>query len=145
MSHEVIPSQGIRVARIDRAFGWLLILASVGHTTGTVLWTQPMSQLFIWSLGASLAGLLLGALNIVRAGRPEDRTLAAITAVGTTGWALLALAFGISIGNVLDPRAMTHFIVACALVVFSVRTWSGRAGMPVSQRFGKARAAGTGS
>jgi Na+/H+-dicarboxylate symporter len=89
---------------VDRIFGGLLALAACGHTVGTFLWTQPMSGIFIWSLGSSLAAGLLAALNLVRAGRPNDKTLALITMVGTACWALVALGFGISIGNVLDPR-----------------------------------------
>lgn len=101
----------------DRIFGWLLILGSCGHTAGTFMWLQPMSGMFIWSLGSSLAAALLGALNIVRAGRPNDKTLAAITTIGTACWALLAVGFGKSIGNVLDPRVVFHVIVATVLAV----------------------------
>jgi hypothetical protein len=107
---------------IDRIFGVLLILGACGHTAGTILWTQPMSGIFIWSLGSSLAAFLLGALNIVRAGRPDDKTLAAITTIGTAAWALLAWVFGMSIGNVLDPRPLGHTIFAVALTIFGVRT-----------------------
>lgn len=113
---------------IDRIFGWLLVLGSCGHTVGTLLWTQPMSGIFIWSLGSSLAAALLGTLNIVRAGRPEDRTLAAITAIGTAWWALLAFGFGKSIGNVFDPRPLSHVIIAIVLVVFSALTLRRNAG-----------------
>lgn len=107
---------------VDRIFGALLVLASAGHTFGTILWTQPMSEIFIWSLGSSLAAALLGALNIVRAGRPEDKTLAAITAIGTACWALVTFAFGKSIGNLLDPRPLSHMVISLVLVIFSAVT-----------------------
>lgn len=107
---------------VDRIFGGLLVLASAGHTVGTILWTQPMSEIFIWSLGSSLAAALLGALNIVRAGRPEDKTLAAITAIGTACWALVTFAFGKSIGNLLDPRPLSHMVISLVLVIFSAVT-----------------------
>ncbi len=106
----------------DRIFGLLLILAACGHTVGTILWTQPMSGVFIWSLGSSLAALLLGTLNIVRAGRPDDKTLAIITLIGTACWAAVAFAFGKSIGNVLDPRPLSHVIISLVLVVLSAAT-----------------------
>src|SRR5437773_3840563 len=61
---------------IDRIFGYLLILGACGHTIGTFMWIQPMSGIFIWSLGSSLAAALLGTLNVVRAGRPDDKPLA---------------------------------------------------------------------
>ncbi len=112
---------------IDRVFGCLLVLGACGHTAGTLMWLKPMSGIFIWSLGSSLAGLLLGVLNLVRAGRPNDRTLAVITTIGTACWALLAVAFGASIGNVLDPRAAGHTIIALVLVAFGILTLLRRA------------------
>jgi uncharacterized membrane protein YbjE (DUF340 family) len=81
-----------------------------------------MSGIFIWSLGSSLAAALLGTLNVVRAGRPDDKTLAILTAVGSACWALLALAFGKSIGNLEDPRAVFHALVSLILLIFSVGT-----------------------
>jgi hypothetical protein len=94
---------------------------------GTFLWTQPMSGIFIWSLGSSLAAALLATLNIVRAGRPDDKTLALITVVGTACWALVAFGFGRSIGNVLDPRPLAHVIISIVLVIFSgVTFWRRR-------------------
>jgi len=81
-----------------------------------------MSRLFVWSLGSSLAGKLLGVLNIVRAGRPDDKTLAIITTAATTCWPVLALAFGKSIGNLLDPRVVDHAGISAALVIFGLLT-----------------------
>ena len=107
---------------VDRIFGVLLALAAGGHTVGTILWTQPMSGIFVWSLGSSLAAFLLAALNIVRAGRPDDKTLALITALGTACWALVAFAFGLSIHHVLDARPLGHVIISIVLIVFSATT-----------------------
>lgn len=118
--------------RVDRIFGWLLILGAVGHTVGTVLWTQPMSGIFVWSLGSSLAGALLGTLNLVRAGRPSDKTLAIITAIGTACWGILAFTFGLSIGNIFDPRPLSHTLISIVLVIFSVLTIRRSAGHPVA-------------
>ncbi len=108
--------------KVDRVFGWLLILGSCGHTAGTFLWVPFMSGMFVWSLGSSLAAALLGVLNLVRAGRPDDKTLAMITAIGSACWVLIAVAFGQSINNLLDPRALMHAITAAVLVGFSIRT-----------------------
>lgn len=107
---------------IDRVFGGLLLMAAAGHTVGTILWTEPMSGIFIWSLGSSLAAGLLATLNIVRAGRPDDKTLAIITAIGTACWAVIAFSFGISIGNVFDPRPLGHVLISIGLVIFSALT-----------------------
>src|SRR5215813_12160511 len=109
----------------DRIFGVLLILAACGHTVGTILWTKPMSGVFIWSLGSSLAALLLGTLNLVRAGRPDDKTLAAITLIGTACWAAVAFELGKSIGNVVDPRPLGNVIISLVLVVLGAATLSG--------------------
>ena len=106
----------------DRVFGWLMILGTCLHTVGTISLTKFMSDVFVWSLGASIAGFLLGALNLVRAGRPADKTLAYITVVGTFLWAMLAVTFGVSIGNVFDPRVITNVIISAALVFFCIRS-----------------------
>lgn len=111
---------------VDRAFGGLLVLATVGHSFGTVLMTPFLSGLFVWSLGSSLAGFLLGALNLVRAGRPQDRTLAAMTAIGTTCWIFVCLGFSLTIHNLLDPRPLIHEVISVVLVMFSLRTLVGR-------------------
>jgi hypothetical protein len=52
----------------------------------------------------------------------ERQTLAAIAAIGTACWALVAFGFGMSIGNVLDPRPLSHVVISMVLVVFSVIT-----------------------
>jgi hypothetical protein len=127
---------------MDRTFGVLLILGACGHTIGTLVWLQPGGGIFIWSLGSSLAAVLLGVLNIVRAGRPEDKTLAAITAIGTACWALLALGFGLSINNVLDPRPAGHFVIAVVLTIFSVLTLSGRTTLQQQRESNRAAAPG---
>ena len=120
---------------IDRIFAVLLALAACGHTAGTLLWTQPMSGIFIWSLGSSLAAGMLAALNFVRAGRPNDKTLAVITAVGTACWALVAFAFGLSIHNVLDPRPLSHVVISIALVIFSAISFLRRPAQASSPSF----------
>jgi hypothetical protein len=110
---------------VDRIFGWLLVLATVGHTIGTVIWTQFLSGIFVWSLGSALASGLLGVLNLVRAGRPGDRTLALITAIGTACEILISFAFGLSIGNLFDPRPLVHVIISVVLLIFCIRTIQG--------------------
>lgn len=112
---------------IDRIFAVLLILGTCGHIAGTLMLAPPMSGVWIWSLGASLAGLILGPLHLVRAGRPNDRAVALIATLGTVGWFFVALAFGISIHHVLDPRPFAHMIISAVLVAFGVRTLMGGA------------------
>jgi hypothetical protein len=111
---------------LDRAASILLLLGAAGHTVGTVLSLPPSHDAFIWSLGSSLAAVLVGVLNLVRAGRPSDRTLAWICLGGSLGWALVVLGFGLIIGNLVDPRVDMHLVASLALVAFSVRTLLGR-------------------
>lgn len=106
----------------DRVFGVLLILSSCGHTVGTILWAPFMSGLFVWSLGASIAAALTGVLNVVRAGRPSDKTIAVIATAATAGWLMICLAFGKSIANFADPRVIGNCVIATVLVCFGVRT-----------------------
>lgn len=114
---------------VDRIFGVLLILGTCGHIAGTLMLAPAMSGIWIWSLGAGLCGLVLGPLHLVRAGRPHDRPVALIATLGTAGWFFVALAFGVSIHHVLDPRPFGHMIISAALVAFGIRTLLG-AGQP---------------
>jgi len=107
---------------VDKIFGCLSILGTLGHTVGTILWAPFLSGIFVWSMGASLGGFVLGALNLLRAGRPTDRPLAWITAIGTAGTVLVALGFGKSIGNCFDPRVVGNVVISTVLVLFSLRT-----------------------
>ena len=107
---------------IDRTFGWLLILATCGHTMGTLKFYPAMTDVWVWSLSASLAGAILGAINIIRAGRSGDGALAVVTAGGCAGWALMALAFGSSIHNLRDPRVVGNVFIAAVLLACSCAT-----------------------
>lgn len=108
--------------KVDQVFGVLLILGACGHTAGTLLWLPAMSPMWIWSLAGALAVGVLGVLNLVRTARPHDRTIALITTIGTAIWAMLALAFGKSINNLLDVRALVHFVDSVVLVCFGILT-----------------------
>jgi hypothetical protein len=110
---------------IDRVFG-LMILGCVGHTLGTMKFYPAMSDVWVWSLGTSLAGFLLGATNLLRASRLNDKPLAAITLTGTAAFAFVAIGFGRSIHNMADPRVVGNLIIATALVALSARSLTER-------------------
>jgi hypothetical protein len=112
---------------IDRLFAALLLVGGVLHAFGSIYGYRLGSEVLVWALSGSLAAILLAVLNLVRAGRPEDRTLAWITFCGCLCWAAVAIAFGAAIGNVADPRVLWHAISALALAAFSLRTAIGRA------------------
>lgn len=107
---------------IDRVFGWLLVLGAILHSVGSFVALRSNPGVLVWALSGSLAALLVAALNLMRVNRPGDRTLAWVSAAGSIAWTLVAIGFGASIGNVLDPRAMYHAVAGAVLAVFSVRT-----------------------
>jgi hypothetical protein len=114
--------ESVAVKIVDRVFGVLLILATCGHIGGTLVWLPAMSDIWIWSLGAALCGLVLGALNLVRAGRRHDRAVALIATLGTVGWFCISLWVGISMHHVLDPRPLSHMIISAVLIAFGMRS-----------------------
>ncbi len=77
------------------------------------------------AFSATLAGLLLGALNVLRIGRPGDRTLAWISFVGCLGWLAGVIGLGAVIGNVLDFRVVTMGLITVVLAIFSCRSARG--------------------
>ena len=82
--------------------------------------------MLVWALSGSLAALLVAALNLMRVNRPGDGSLAWVAAAGSIAWALVAIGFGASVGNVFDPRALYHTIAGAALAAFSIRTATAR-------------------
>jgi hypothetical protein len=116
---------------LDRVFGWLLILGGVGHTAGTIigygsLHTESGPELLLWSLSASLFIFLLGTVNLVRAGRHGDRTLAWITLIFNFCQLISVLQFGRLIHNMLDPRVIGFAIVTLVLCAMSLRTMTAK-------------------
>jgi len=107
---------------IDRIFGVLLLIGACLHAFGALRAYPLGSEGLVWSLAGTLAAGLVAVLNLVRAGRPADHTLAWITFVGSLAWVAIAIAFGAAIGNVLDPRVLWHAIAALVLAGFSLRT-----------------------
>src|SRR5262245_48728690 len=107
----------------DRILGWLLVLGALLHAGGSIVAARNNPQLLVWALSGSLAALLVASMNLLRVNRPQDRSLAAVCIFGSLGWATGAIGFGLSIGNVFDPRAMYHAIVALSLAAMSFRTY----------------------
>ena len=109
---------------IERVLAWLLAVSGALHVMGTFAGYPSGSEVFVWSLAATLAVFLLVAINLMRINRPQDRTLAVVSAIGCIIWAGLALGFGHAIGNIVDPRALIHAVLSLALAAFSMRTAS---------------------
>jgi hypothetical protein len=107
---------------LDRILGWLLVVGSLLHALGSIASYRNMPITLVWALSGSLAGLLLAGLNLLRVGRPNDRALAWVSFFGCLGWLAVALAFGKVIGNVFNPRALTHVVITIGLAAMSLRT-----------------------
>jgi hypothetical protein len=103
-------------------FGVLLLVGAVLHAYGSISSYHVGSTELVWALSGSLAAALTAVLNLVRAGRPGDMTVAWITLAANISWAAVAAGFGVAIGNLIDPRALWHLISALALAAFSMRT-----------------------
>jgi hypothetical protein len=113
---------------VDRLLGWLLVIGALLHGFGSLQAYAALTSIQVWALSGSLAALLLAAINLMRIGRPQDRTLALVSLAGCVGWFAVAVGFGASIGNVLDPRALYHEAVALGLAAMSLRTIVRQAG-----------------
>jgi hypothetical protein len=107
---------------VDRAFGWLLVVGGLLHSVGSTMSLAKRPEALVWALSGALAAFLVAALNLMRVNRPEDRTLAWVSAAGSMAWLSVAIGFGSSIGNLLDPRALVHAVNAAVLAAFSIRT-----------------------
>lgn len=107
---------------LDRLLACILGLGAIGHGVGSYLGYKHEPITMLWAFCASILGMLLAAINLLRSGRPDDRPLAWICFAGTLALAASAFAFGALIGNVFDPRALMNGGTALALVAFSLRS-----------------------
>ena len=107
---------------LDRVLGCILILGGIGHTFGSLQFYKNDRLTLLWALSASLFIFLLGALNLVRAGRPEDTTLAWMCLVAGLCHIASTLRFGVLIGNLLDFRVVIFILVTLGLCAMSART-----------------------
>lgn len=112
---------------LDRIFGLLLVVASLMHSLGSYLVYRHKPELMLWALGTGLAGLLLAGMNLLRAGRPQDRALGWMCFAGGLGWLGVAVGFGAVVGNYLDPRLVIHAAITLVLTGMSLRTAMGNA------------------
>jgi hypothetical protein len=107
---------------LDRVLGGILILGGVGHTFGSLQFYKHEQLTLLWSLSFSLFIFLLGALNLVRAGRPNDTTLAWICLVAGLCHIVATLRFGVLISNLFDFRVVLFVLVTAGLCAMSLRT-----------------------
>jgi|SRR5690349_7242051 hypothetical protein len=107
---------------LDRVFGCLMFLGGVGHGLGSYQFYKSQPMNLLWALSASFATFLLAALNLLRTGRPGDRSLAWTSFVGCLVQVGFAVCFGLLIRNMLDFRPLVTAIIALVLAAFSLRS-----------------------
>ena len=108
---------------LDRILSVLLILGGVGHTLGSFQAYKNDQMTLLWSLSASLFIFLLGALNLVRAGRHKDVAITWLCLVAGLCHIVSSLRFGFLIENVFDFRPLTFVIITLGLCAMCVRTF----------------------
>jgi uncharacterized BrkB/YihY/UPF0761 family membrane protein len=107
---------------LDRLLSCLLILGGIGHTLGSLRFYKSDQMTLLWSLCASLFVFLFAALSLIRAGRPQDTTLAWVCLVAGLCWIAASVRFGVLIGNFFDLRPLVFSILTLCLCAMCVRT-----------------------
>jgi hypothetical protein len=124
---------------VDRTLAWLLVAATLLHCIGCLkafLHTNP--DMLLWTEAAGIMGFMVPAVNLLRVNRPNDRGLAWVSVGGCIGWLIVAVWFGIGLGNLLDPRPLIHGVITLGLLGFSLRTALGKAAVSGGETAGQA-------
>ena len=108
----------------DRTAIAFLALGVIGHLAGSLALTERGSALQVWSLAGVLCAALVVALNLLRHLRPTDSAIAWFAFAAASGWLVIALLFGHSLGNYFDFRVLWHGLGAAALALISLRAAS---------------------
>ena len=112
---------------IDRTAGWLLVIGALLHGYGSYLAYPSLSANLVWAWSGTVAALLLAAVNLLRASRPDDGPLAWISLAGCLLWIGIVGAFAATLPTPIDPRPLYHLIVTLILAALSLRTALGLA------------------
>ncbi|MCD2171698.1 hypothetical protein [Rhizobium sp. C4] len=101
------------IARI--LFSAILMIGALLHGYGSFLAFPDRGPALVWSLGSSAFAIFLAAICVLCAYRTTDRALAAVCLAGCLAWVAVVIAFGLSIGNVVDPRVLYHAVTGLVL------------------------------
>jgi hypothetical protein len=108
---------------VDRSLAVLLIVvAGGGHTAGAIATYHDQPIALLSALGMSVLAILIGALNLLRTNRPNDRALAWLAVGATSAWFIISVIFGLLIGNLLDPRVIGFVFITAGLIYFGLTT-----------------------
>lgn len=105
----------------DRIFGWLMVVAALLHSFGAWSAYRSQHEMLLWSLAAGLAELYLAGMNLIRAERRHDLSLARLCVAGNVTWLVVVICFAGLIGHFLDPRVLIQFVVTAVLLAMSLR------------------------
>lgn len=107
----------------DYAFSAALILFAAAHgfigSPATYGWSSPQA---VWSFSGTIAAWMIAAVNILRAGRPGDRSLAVVALAGAVAWIGLIVWLASLSGAFSDIRMVLHIGAGTGLAIFSVRS-----------------------
>ena len=103
---------------LDRIFGCLLFACSLALLVFLQRYYDGDAQPLV--LGSVLCGLLLSGMNLMRAERPHDRTLAGLCVAGNFLYALLSFAIGQATRK--SPLTWGVALVCLILMWLSMRT-----------------------
>lgn len=108
---------------VDRSLAVLLIIAGGGgHAAGAIATYHDQPIALLSALCVSVLGILIGALNLLRTARPNDRALAWLAVGATAAWLIISVILGFLIGNLLDPRVIGFVLITAGLIYFGLTT-----------------------
>ena len=107
------------------ALAWLLVVGALLHAFGSYRLLDHKSGEFVWSLGSSLAAVLVAAFNLLMLSHPAEGTIALIACLSALAWAAVAYGFGRSIGKFFDPRVLWHMVCGLGLGLGAFLTFVG--------------------
>jgi hypothetical protein len=106
---------------VDRIFGWLMVATALLHSYSAWSAYHSQHELLLWSLAAGLAQLYLAGMNLIRAERRHDLSLARLCVAGNLTWLVVVICYAGLIGHFFDPRVLIPFVVTTALLGLSTR------------------------
>lgn len=99
-----------------------MIVGGLLHCMGSYAAYKSDPMALLWADSGGIAELFLAALNLLRAGRPNDRALAWVCTAGCFVWLGVTLIFSHLIGNLLDFRVLIQATITLVLLLLSLRT-----------------------
>jgi len=103
---------------LDRILGWVFL--GCNGLLFLLLHRYYAADAQVLVLCTVLCGLLLAGMNLMRAERPHDRTLAKVCVAGNAFFAILLAALGRTTENL--PLPLTMAALCVALLLLSMRT-----------------------